>query len=262
MEPELMTSVGGLVLAVISLGATARQGAKTRRAQHDIERIKIDAQESLAQSQAEAQRQLERYKVELAAEAATAAERRSTDNERERYWIPLRDAAAELWGRIDNLRLDGFSHYLNGVQPRHDVALLSTLYRFARFWGAVENIADAEAHLRLRSENPLVAEALRSVGKTFASDEFGSAFMVWREEQRAIGELIREGGNGLTSRPLKGFATFVGQYDDVFSRWFASLTADLLSTDLESNARLGRLTHELKSLTRLLGVPSQDDPNG
>lgn len=104
-------------------------------------------------------------------------------------------AAQELSDRLVNI-LEG---YLFGVygegrdSVRKDEAILSTLFRVSQFFGWSE-IWRRE----LRSGNPrhaVQAQELdrlrRDVAGTFASDRYGpGAFMVWRESQRAIGELM------------------------------------------------------------------------
>jgi hypothetical protein len=69
-----------------------------------------------------------------------------------------------------------------------------------------------------------------------AADEFDrlnegdfttSHLMLWREEQRAIGELMRQDGN---EPRCMSFNSFVENYDNLFSRWFNTFASELEST--------------------------------
>jgi cyclopropane fatty-acyl-phospholipid synthase-like methyltransferase len=79
--------------------------------------------------------------------------------------------------------------------------------------------------------------------------------MVWREEQRAIGELMigdsREKGN----LKMLSFASFVEQYDSTFARWLANFEADLRSPRAETSPRLESLEHQFEQLVKAIATP-------
>jgi hypothetical protein len=95
---------------------------------------------------------------------------------------------------------------------------------------------------------------MREIGTTFADDAYGQEFMVWREEQRAIGELVLDSTTGEGPRSLMGFASFVRRYEQDFAAWFAPLSADLHAENVERNARLAKLQSSLGDLVEELGT--------
>jgi hypothetical protein len=103
------------------------------------------------------------------------------------------DAAWQLGNRIDNIRHQRFLAYLAEGSGREQDAKLTTLFRFAQYFGWREFIR-AEVHLlRFEDENDtrLVSRFLNDVGWIFSSDSLdrGRA-MLWADEQRGIGELM------------------------------------------------------------------------
>lgn len=122
----------------------------------------------------------------------------------DRFREPLLSAADDLGSRINNIRHDHFLLYLE-VPERKQTALLGTLFRFAQFFGWTEILYGAGGALRFEQDESTkaVADALREVGRTLAVDRLDrtvpmdfttTTLMIWREEQRAIGELIRVDG--------------------------------------------------------------------
>lgn len=116
----------------------------------------------------------------------------------------LLSAADDLGSRINNIRHDHFLLYLE-VPERKQTALLGTLFRFAQFFGWTEILYGAGGALRFEQDESTkaVADGLREVGRTLAVDRLDrtvpmdfttTTLMIWREEQRAIGELIRVDG--------------------------------------------------------------------
>jgi hypothetical protein len=158
---------------------------------------------------------------------------------------PLLRAALDLGHRIDNIRNSGFLGYLKSDQRRSDMARSSTLYRFARYWCVVENLYDNVALLRFEQDEVTrpVSATLAEVGRTFASDRYGRTFMMWREEQRAVAELMR------SDRPegCIGYATFVDRLE-TFQPWFASFEEGLKPDTTRGHDRLRVLQQHIAHL--------------
>lgn len=120
------------------------------------------------------------------------------------------------------------------------MALRSTLYRFGRYWAVVESLYESVSELRFASEEDTrkVAALLAEIGSTFASDTYGSPqFMVWREEQRGIADLMREkthAGEG----GVIGFAGFMGTYETKMAVWFSALEHDLQTENASTSRKL------------------------
>lgn len=77
--------------------------------------------------------------------------------------------------------------------------------------------------------------------------------MMWREEQRAVGEMMIGDSRQHSTLRLLGFASFADQYQDRFARWFATFEADLRAPDAEKAQRLRKLEALFGELTKVLG---------
>jgi hypothetical protein len=160
---------------------------------------------------------------------------------------PLRDAAADLGARIDNLRGGGLLSYTEAGNPRSGIVMLGTAYRFARFFAMLEMVYDRPAVLSLEgvseSMEPIV-DILGDIGRTFASDRYGERLMIWREEQRAMAQLVRkQDGDGMI-----GFATFTAIATGGGARWFSNLITDLESDVVVTSERLALIQSLLARL--------------
>lgn len=110
-------------------------------------------------------------------------------------------------------------------------------------------------------------EATRAVGKaigdvawTLAADDFDRSYpedfttsrlMLWREEQRAIGEMMQRGG---AEPGCISFATFATSYEERFSRWFRQFAADLEGPTSATSDRLANLHRVIVRLLQELDV--------
>lgn len=165
------------------------------------------------------------------------------------YGVPLQDAAIALRDRIGNIRERNFLAYLD--TPRGNVALKGTLFRFAQYLGWAEvRLRNVE---RARLEGILgenaVDRALAQVAKALSTDRRGQAFMLWQDEQRAVGELMMISGPPIT---LLGFASFNEQYEARFEAWLRTFAEDLCTAGGATNLRLADLQDALDDLIRLL----------
>jgi hypothetical protein len=179
----------------------------------------------------------------------------------DRYRAPLLAAVDDLGRRVNNVRNDGFLAYFD-VEDMRDTALLSTLFRVAQYLGWVEIIYGHSDRLRFESDKATkaVTDTLGDIGWILAADEFDRAnendfttsrLVLWREEQRAIGELMRHEGN---DPRCIGFATFVDDYESRFSRWFATFASQLKDGSVSGTNRLAELHRVLARLIRQLDV--------
>jgi hypothetical protein len=75
--------------------------------------------------------------------------------------------------------------------------------------------------------------------------------MVWREEQRAMGEVVRRERDDVRDHCV-GFATFADNAIGPDARWFATFTSDLQAEGVADSERLQVLQHKLASLVGLL----------
>jgi hypothetical protein len=189
-------------------------------------------------------------------------ERRLAAREKlDKYREPLLTAADDLGSRINNIRNDGFFFYLR-TGGRERTALLGTLFRFAQFLGWTEILYGSFDRLRFERDKSTkaVADVLRDIGRTLAVDRLDRAnpsdatttqLMIWREEQRAIGELMRVGDD---PPRCMSFDSFVREYDSRFATWFETFASQLDSVSTPRSERLAKLQRLLANLIRELDV--------
>lgn len=235
----IIAAVVSLIVAVLSVVMSARNATKTDTANRQLADRQGDLDKELAMINSDLARQA---KLEERADTARV--------ELDRHREPLMQAALDLTHRLDNIRNDSFFEaYLRGDQRRREMAISSTLYRFARYLCVVENLYDNVALLRFEQDEatrPVLA-SLKKVGRTFASDDYGRTFMMWREEQRGVAELMRLNEPG----GCIGYASFVDRLD-TFHPWFESFDDGLEPDPAPGRERLRMLQWYLANLVLLL----------
>jgi hypothetical protein len=188
------------------------------------------------------------------------------------YREPLLSAVDDLGSRINNIRNDGFLFYLR-ARGRERTALLGTLFRFAQFFGWTEILYGSFDRLRFERDKSTkaVADVLRNVGRTLSVDRLDRAnpsdftttqLMIWREEQRAIGEVMRASDD---PPRCMSFDSFVRKYDSHFSAWFETFAAQLDPVSTPCSDRFAELQRLLANLIQELDVDRilvQTDPDG
>lgn len=188
---------------------------------------------------------------ELRREESDREREASAEQALERYRGPLLAAAFDLQDRVDNLtnpRRDFLAVYGRADHPRRDDAVMSTLYRIGQFFCWVEIVRVDRMFLTFREPEATrsIADLIAGVGRTFADDRYGQEFMLWREEQRAIGErMVNHDRDAIN---CVGYATFVERYATDYRRWFERFEATL---DRETAMKSDRLA-ELRRLLRTL----------
>jgi hypothetical protein len=226
----LIAAAAGLVGAGLGAGLTMWSNIRLERVREDYRRLAVEAN--------------------LGRQAA-----RQRDEARE----PLLIAARELHRRIENIRKTFLLYARNDSDPRRQkVANLGTAFRMARYWAVVEDLygttdlraIEGDTHTRK------VAGTINDIERAFASDSRygGTAMMIWRDEQRAVGELMgiaaRESGSA--GRYLN-FATFVDEYDTRFAPWLDRFLGDLTAPGSEQHPRLAEIERLLRVLVHELG---------
>jgi len=190
---------------------------------------------------------------------ATEERRIGAKAELDRYREPLLFAANELGQRIDNIRNKEFLFYFDNPD-RREHALLGTLFRFGQYFARLELLYTNLSLMHFENDEATraVAGAIGKIGRAFATDTLGPRFMVWREEQRGIGETMCEEHE---SKPASciGYASFVNQYDKGYSKWFTTIARDLeaLARDfrvyaVDDSERLRQLQNLLAELVTQL----------
>jgi hypothetical protein len=162
-----------------------------------------------------------------------------------------------LGSRIDNIRhKEFFDGYLDG--PRDQDARLSTLFRFANYFGWREAVRREVQLLRFENDKDTksVATALNDVAAIFSTDSLDDGRgMLWAEEQRAIGELmVTERHDG--SATVRGHAEFWEDYGEDFAKWMDRFGDEILTLEAADSERFRYLQWGLWAVARRLGGES------
>src|SRR4051794_13649562 len=207
----------------------------------------------VALRQARVDERLARLKGDLDAEGHARAVQLDRDVRAEdtltRYREPLAAAAFDLQSRLYNiLRLGFFATWGDG--DRAGDAVTTTLFRLAQYFGWTEILRRDIQFLAFPEDDATrrVAELQSRIGAGFLSDSYGTAMMIWSDEQRAIGErmIVEEHGHVL----CMGYASFRECGDKVFGAWTDRVRAEL--EDPTGHPRLRELQHRLCELVETL----------
>lgn len=186
---------------------------------------------------------------------ASAAAGRDAEAVLARYREPLVTAAFELQGRLYNILTFRFleKYLAHGDEAQRTYAVQNTLYVVAQYFGWSEILRREIQFLSFSDSrrSRAVADRQRRVIELFQSDdpELGRAFLIWRGEQRAIGEQMIHEHNGRVE--CLGYAAFLNTGDGDVRRWFTRLESELSELAADGNApkrRLVELQHALVDL--------------
>jgi hypothetical protein len=137
--------------------------------------------------------------------------RRDAKKVLDNYREPLIAASYELQSRLYNiLQLKFVERYISDdTAGKCNSAIESTLYVVTQFFGWREIIRREVQYLRLSRDRQTreIGQLLRNIDETFLSDKYGPQFMIWRVEQRGIGERMIESVDGRIS--CLGYASFI-----------------------------------------------------
>jgi hypothetical protein len=175
--------------------------------------------------------------------------RKVLDNYRE----PLLAASYELQARLYNiLQLKFIERYVSDdAAGKRGPAIDSTLYVFAQFFGWREIIRREVQYLRFSRDRQTreIGHLLQNIGEIFLADKYGSQFMLWRVEQRGLGErMIVSVDSKMT---CLGYASFV-ERRPTMQEWLHPLENDIENIRDGGRERLTELQHLLLELVRQL----------
>jgi hypothetical protein len=171
-----------------------------------------------------------------------------------RYRQPLAAAAFDLQARLYNiLRLD-FVERFGGGHPLAEQASRTTLFRIAQYFGWSEILRRDIQFLSFPEEGDTrtVAAIQAQIAERFLDSGPGAGMMIWRDEQRAIGErmIVEEHGKVL----CMGYAAFSDCCRERFGPSLERMWAEV--EEPAAQARMRAVQHALCDLVRLL------DPRG
>ncbi len=198
----------------------------------------------------------------LAWQARTQRRQREEDRAAEaerlvrRYTEPLVYASDQLLSRISNIEDHGFLGKWG--ETHHGYVVESTAFTIAELLGWMELLRQDQQLVGLGEEQSTrsLNECLQRVGRAFASsrdpapDGTPAPFMIWRHDQRAIGELMIVRADDAVR--CLGYARFTARLrDDDFRRWFTPLIADIEAAMVDStpaSVRLARVREATQGL--------------
>jgi hypothetical protein len=169
---------------------------------------------------------------------------------------PLVAAAYEFQSRLFNILRQQFlkKYYVAGDKKQREYAVKNTLYLVGQYLGWTEILRRQIQFLDFSEveETREVARLQDAIRDLLASDDerMGKPFMIWRGEQRGIGEQMVEEGDG--ELLCMGYASFVAQTDTTFWTWFEALEHDIDTVAQSPNDRLRLLQHALIDLIERL----------
>jgi hypothetical protein len=186
-----------------------------------------------------------------------------------RYRDPLLGAAFDLQSRIYNLVVGDIVDLLRtGDQEVQRYAVNSTLFVIGQYLGWVEALRRGVQYLDLGDvdDSRELVRCLEEIRHSFSTRHVieESPFHIYRNEQRAIGELMLKGRldehSGHMLWHCRGYASFSARLDrdQIFASWFARLGDDVraLATSQEpAEARLVAVQHALIDLINFLDKP-------
>jgi hypothetical protein len=179
--------------------------------------------------------------------------RRDAKKTLDNYRDPLVAASYELQSRLYNiLQLKFVEKYISDeATGKRNSAIESTLYVFAQFFGWREIIRRDVQYLRLSRDRRIreIGQLLRNISEAFLSDKYGPQFMIWRIEQRGIGERMIESVDDKIS--CLGYASFI-ERRPTMEEWLTPLEHDLEHLQEGGRKRLTELQHMLVQLVRKL----------
>lgn len=169
------------------------------------------------------------------------------------YREPLLAASYELQARLYNiLRLRFVETYItDDTAGKRDPAIQSTLYVFAQFFGWQEIIRREVQYLRFSRDKKTreIGRLLRDIGEAFLLNTYGSQFMIWRVEQRGLGECMIICQDGKLS--CLGYASFIDRRATM-KEWLDPLERDFENLQEGGRRRLTELQHLLLGLVQKL----------
>jgi hypothetical protein len=177
-----------------------------------------------------------RIQNELEMRRQQASSRGALEEVMARYKNPLLRSAIDLHGRIYSIMEVGFvkRHLESDDTEWREYAKTSTLFRIAEYFGWIEILRRGVQFLDLgdQERSRELTVQLQQISLAFANThQFpNAAFRLFRDEQRAIGELVIETIPGdQRGYQCMGYAHFVDRLDvdPAFARWFNRLSSEM-----------------------------------
>lgn len=219
---------GSVVAAVLAAYTSARQSRANERLEHLRQELELEAH----------RREATIDRAFLAADVLT------------RYRQPLAAAAFDLQSRLFNLVKLDFVNKWGGSHQMADEAYSTTLFRLCQYFGWSEILRRDIQFLSFPEDKDTrqVADLQARIEQCFLTDSYGVELMIWRDQQRALGERMIVAEDGTTH--CMGYARFCETQDDMLRGWRERLKREL--PDESALMRLRDAQHHLCELVRAL----------
>jgi hypothetical protein len=198
--------------------------------------------------------------VAFNARSQAQREKKRSDAQWARYKASLAISAHDLRARLENILHHQFLDASRYGEHR-DEATESTMFRFAQYFAWIEVMRRyaRDPDVRHAGELRRVQELQERVATSFSSDAYGAGgFMLWREAQRAIGELMVTREDDVID--VDGVAGFSAAHEKL-KPWMARMEAAISQSDPSAWGagelnRLQDVGEALEELVIALGAPS------
>lgn len=226
MDTAWVSAIGGIGATLASAAIAVRQTREARR---------------LAVLNGSLAAATERLKSDLTSERderkAMMDRKLNAEDVLARYCEPLAAAAMDLQSRCYNIVNKDFFGKFGSGHDRHEDALVTTLFRFAQYFGWTEILRREIQYLSFpeNKDTRRVARLQGEISRRIASSDADEPLMIWADEQRAIGErmITREDGKAF----CMGYARFRDDYDACFAALFERTLPDLADRDAHERLR-------------------------
>ncbi len=182
-----------------------------------------------------------------------------------RYAKPLLMAAWELEGRLESILMEersGRRVLWPDWQPpanwpvTHGYYFQSTLYLIGQLFAWIDIMKKEEIFLPLSNKevNRQFQQLLDDCVKAFSDSRVAPGTMIFRHQQRAIGEQMSEPSDKDKTMRCISYSTFVERYeqDERYRRWFEPAEALIVKLEREGDPRMQRLQVIAAQLKRFI----------
>lgn len=163
---------------------------------------------------------------------------------------PLAAAAFDLQSRCWNILKRDFFEKFGPEHERSEDAHMTTLFRFAQYFGWTEILRREIQFLSFPTadETRAVADLQYLIAERIATSATDEPLMIWVDEQRGIGERMIVEDHGKVR--CMGYGAFTDAYDECFARLFTRARRDLAAP--ASKPRYRGVQHLLSDLVDTL----------
>lgn len=202
---------------------------------------------------------LEEVRSDLEWPAVPEASRQIQDEQQlglSEFHQPLLRAAFDFQSRLFNIVEGQFLRFYFHKPDFKQYTVANTCYVIGEYLGWVE-LLHRSGQLRISSSSSKLEQLIYNISRAFIIDSPPSPLMLFKGEQRAIGEIMLNPMKD--EKGIIGYATFVKQLNDPnFAKWFTRLEKDIEQLATEKFYLVERLISLQNSLIDLINYLDPD----